>query len=305
MASNARDPLEKRAQKAMLQHAFFRWESAVVIALTLLLTVFGPNIPAVDFIPSWVWLLSGLVAEGLLVYSSYSDAETGRQVVAQMLQDDFQPDRLNDKKLQRQVEEALDYRSRITAAIHERRESVLKDNLAETASQIDDWLENIYSLAGRLDRYQSEKTILERDKKRAQERVRQLENRIEYEKDSVVRQQIEYTMGGMQRQISTIESLEKTMDRAQLQLESTLSALGTIYSQTMLVDAKDIDSGRAKRLRQDIREEVEELDSILLAMDEVYASGIEERKRRLGPEEIDDRADTPEKGASDQLASES
>jgi hypothetical protein len=289
----------------MLQHAFFRWESAVVIALTLLLAVFGPNIPAVDFIPSWVWLLSGSVAEALLVYSSYSDPETGRQVVAQMLQDDFQPDRLEDKKLQRQVEEALDYRSRITAAIHERRESVLKDNLAETASQIDDWLENIYNLARRLDRYQSEKVILERDKKRAQERVRQLENRIAVENDPVVRQQIEFTMDGMQRQISTIESLEKTMDRAQLQLESTLSSLGTIYSQTMLVGAKDIDSGRAKRLRQDIREEVEELDSILLAMDEVYASGMEDRKRRLSPEEIGDRDDAPEKGASDHLASES
>ncbi|HCB48048.1 MAG TPA: hypothetical protein DEP47_00635 [Chloroflexi bacterium] len=121
----------------------------------------------------------------------------------------------------------------------------------------------------------------------------------------MVKQQIEFTMDGMQRQISTIESLEKTMDRAQLQLESTLSSLGTIYSQTMLVGAKDIDSGRAKRLRQDIREEVEELDSILLAMDEVYASGLEERKRRLSPEDLDELEEGPEIGASDELASES
>jgi hypothetical protein len=41
----------------------------------------------------------------------------------------------------------------------------------------------------------------------------------------------------------------------------------------MLVGAKDIDSGRAKRLRQEISEEVQELDNILVAMDEVYASG--------------------------------
>jgi hypothetical protein len=63
------------------------------------------------------------------------------------------------------------------------------------------------------------------------------------------------------------------MERAELQLETTLSSLGTIYSQTMLVGAKDIDSGRAKRLRQEISEEVQELDNILVAMDEVYASG--------------------------------
>jgi len=273
MSNKARETLEKRAQRAMLQHAVFRWESAVIIALTLLLTVFGPRIPAADFIPAWTWLLGGLLAEAALVYSSYTDAETGQKVVAEMLRADFEPENIHDKKLQKQVQEALDYRSRITAAITERRESVLKDNLTETAGQIDDWLENIYSLASRLDRYQSEKAILERDKKRARERIRQLEERAVTEEDPVVKDQIEVTIDGMHRQIGTIDALEKTMDRAQLQLESTLSSLGTIYSQTMLVGAKDIDSGRAQRLRHDISEEVEELDSILVAMDEVYASG--------------------------------
>jgi hypothetical protein len=79
-------------------------------------------------------------------------------------------------------------------------------------------------------------------------------------------------MENLQRQHNTILQLENTMERAQLQLETTLSSLGTIYSQTMLVGAKDIDSGRAKRLRQEISEEVQELDNILVAMDEVYAS---------------------------------
>jgi hypothetical protein len=40
----------------------------------------------------------------------------------------------------------------------------------------------------------------------------------------------------------------------------------------MLVDAKDIDSGRARRLRQEIAGEVTELNDILLAMDEVYTA---------------------------------
>jgi hypothetical protein len=55
-------------------------------------------------------------------------------------------------------------------------------------------------------------------------------------------------------------------------LENTLSALGTIYSQTMLIGARDIDSGRARRLRQEIVEEVEDLGDILAAMEEVYAT---------------------------------
>lgn len=271
MAGDARENLEKKAQQAMLQHAFFRWESAVVIALTLLLTVFGSNL--IEVVPNWAWLLGGLIAEAVLVYSSLSDPETGRKVVADMLRDEFQPQKLYDKRLQQQVKEALDYRSRITAAIRERRDSVLKDNLSETAMQIDEWLVSIYSLAKRLDRYQREKEILERDKRRAEERIRQLERKAQVEDNEDVQQQIAVNVDGLRRQIQTIETLDKTMERAQLQLESTLSSLGTIYSQTMLVGAKDIDSGRAKRLRQDITEEVQELDHILLAMDEVYAGG--------------------------------
>jgi hypothetical protein len=272
MADKSKQSLEKRAQNAMLQHAFFRWESAMVIALTLLLTVLAPQLSPIDFVPAWAWLIGGLAAEVAVVYSSYTDPETGRKVVANMLKDDFHPERIQDRKLQNQIQQALEYRSKITASIRDRRESVLKDNLHETAGQIDEWLENIYNLARRLDRYKSEKSILERDLTRAAERIRQLEQRSQSEEDAKVKEQIEGTINGMRRQIETIETLESTMDRAQLQLESTLTALGTIYSQTMLVGAKDIDSGRAKRLQQDINDEVQEIDNILLAMDEVYAS---------------------------------
>jgi hypothetical protein len=134
-------------------------------------------------------------------------------------------------------------------------------------------LESIYNLAQRLDRFQQEKNILERDKKRATARIRELTQKLQREEDEAVRSQIQTTTENLQRQYSTILQLENTMERAQLQLETTLSSLGTIYSQTMLVGAKDIDSGRAKRLRQEISEEVQELDNILVAMDEVYASG--------------------------------
>lgn len=272
MASEARETLEKRAQKAILQHAFFRWESAAVIALTLLLATFAalPGMPVP--LQSWMWLLGGGLAEALLVYSSLSDSENNRKVVAAMLQDEFHPERLFNKRLQEQVEEALDYRSRITTAIRERRESVLKDNLSQTAGQIDEWLESIYNLAQRLDRYQQEKAILERDKKRSTARIEELKRKLRNEEDSAVRNQIQTTMENLERQHNTILQLENTMERAQLQLETTLSSLGTIYSQTMLVGAKDIDSGRAKRLRQEISEEVQQLDNILVAMDEVYAS---------------------------------
>jgi hypothetical protein len=270
MANQARKDLEKRAQRALLQNSFLRWESAVVISLSVLLAFFDSQF-GIALVPTWAWLVGGLLGEAALVYSSLTDPEYGRRVVANLLQDEFRPDRLRDKRLQEQVNEALDYRSRITAAIRERRDTVLRDNLSQTASQIDDWLESIYHLAQRLDRYQQEKGILERDQGRARARLEQLAVELRREEDPSVQQQIQVNMESLQRQIDTIINLDNTMDRARLQMENTLSALGTIYSQTMLVGAKDIDSGRAKRLRQEISEEVNELGDVLAAMDEVYA----------------------------------
>lgn len=268
--SRAREVLEKKAQRAILQEAFLRWESAIVISLTLLMAVFGGSV--VDFVPWWGWLLGGAIAEAGLVISSVSDPEFGRRVVADLLHREFKPERLKDKALQQRMSEALDYRGRIEKAIRERDDTMLKDELSQTASQIDDWLENIYDLATRIDRYQQERAILERDRNRTEQRVTQLRAQLAQEPDMRVQAQIQATLEGMERQLSTLDSLHATIQRARLQLENSLVHLGTIYSQTMLVDAKDIDSGNARRLRQEIKDEVGELNDMLLAMDEVYTA---------------------------------
>ena len=271
--SKARVALEERVQKAIWQESFFRWESAVLLGLTGLLTTLSAlGTPLVEFVPYWGWLLGGALAEAGLVYSSVLDPAFGQQVVAKLLQHEFKPERLKDKNLQRRINEALDYRSRIEKGIRERSDSVLKDELAQTASQIDDWLENIYDLARRIDRYQQEREILHRDRVRAQSRVTQLEADFARAKNSGVKEQIQTTLNSLQRQLQTLEALEGTIQRARLQLENSLTHLGTIYSQTMLVDAKDIDKGSARRLRHEIAEEVTELNDLLLSMDEVYAA---------------------------------
>jgi hypothetical protein len=269
MAKDSQQSLEERAQRAILQYAVFRPESAIVIALTILLSFFAPEFVNV---PWWVWLGGGVAGEAALIYSSLTDPDAHRRVVANMLKDEFHPERLQDDRLQQQVQDAFDYRGRITAAIRERRESVLKDHLADTARQLDEWLEEVYSLAQRLDRYQAERSLHARNRERAEERLVELRKQLDDETAPAVRREIQYNVESLERQLETIDELENAMQRARLRLENTLTAMGTIYTQTMLVGAKDIDSGRAKRLRQEIGEEVSELNDVLAAMDEVYAA---------------------------------
>jgi hypothetical protein len=271
--SKAREALDDRIQKAIWQESFVRWESAIVLALMAMLTTFSAaGVPIIEFVPFWGWLLGGVLAEAGLVYSSVRDPEFGRRVVAKMLKNEFKPERLKDKKLQRQINEALDYRSRIEKGIRERSDSVLKDELTQTASQIDDWLENIYDLAQRIDRYQEEREILHRDRVRAESRMTQLQADFDRAQNSSIKEQIQTTLASLQRQLQTLKTLEATIERARLQLENSLTHLGTIYSQTMLVDAKDIDRGSARRLRHEIAEEVTELNDLLLSMDDVYTA---------------------------------
>jgi hypothetical protein len=270
MTDNKRSSLESRAQRAILQYAFFRPESAIVIALTILLSFFAPQY--IGILPWWTWLAGGVAGEAALVYSSLTDAEAHRRIVARMLKDEFRPERLRDPWLRKQVQDAFDYRGRITAAIRERRDSVLKDHLADTASQLDEWLEEVYGLAQRLDRYVHERDLHLGNRQRGMARLQELERQLEGEASPAVRRDIEYNLDSLRRQIEAINQLENAMERARLRLESTITAMGTIYTQTMLVGAKDIDSGRAKRLRQEIGEEVNELGDVLTAMDEVYAA---------------------------------
>lgn len=270
MTSEKRKSLEERARRAIMQYAFFRPESAFLLAITILLSFFAPQY--VGAIPWWGWLAGGLAGEAALVYSSLTDAEAHRRIVANMLHDEFHPERLRDPWLQQQVRDAFDYRSRIAAAIRERRDTVLKDHLADTASQLDEWLEEVYSLAQRLDRYQSERNLHLGNRDQAQDRLRELQQQLERELAPAVRQDIEHNIESLNRQLNAIEQLENAMHRARLRLENTLTAMGTIYTQTMLVGARDIDSGRARRLRQEITEEVSELSDVLSAMDEVYAA---------------------------------
>jgi hypothetical protein len=64
---------------------------------------------------------------------------------------------------------------------------------------------------------------------------------------------------------------------AEFQLENTLAALGTLYTQLQLIGAKDVNSGRTQRLQEDVAEQIASLQGIAEAMDEVYMSREAER----------------------------
>ena len=267
-----RAELEQRAQRAIVQHAFLRWESALVVAGTLLLSVFFTK-PFIWW-PWWGWLVLGIIAEALIVYTSITDPTTASRVVANIFREEFDPRQIGDRELRGKLSQVVEYRERIDLAVREQRQGVLRQHLTEMAMGIDDWVAQMFQLARRLEAYRADGIIV-RDLQEVPREIQRLHARLKLETDDNVRQQMEATLASKIAHQRSLSSLEDTMERADLQMDHSLSALGTVYSQVPLIGAREVDSGRTQRLREDIRQQVLSLQDMLDSINAVYNYRVE------------------------------
>lgn len=253
----------------------YRWESAVIIALTLSLALLALTgvIPALfGVFQWWFWLVLGALGEIGLVWSSVRDPEFRAKAVSDMFREKFKPREIKNKALRQRVEKALDYRERIDEVIAKSREGVMRDHMRDVSQGITRWMENVFRLARRLDAYMSD-DVLRKDSQSVEPEIETLKNRLALEDDDTVKRQISQTIAQKQIQRDNLNKLQNVMERAQFQLESTLTAMGTVYSQMMLLGARDVASGRAQRLGQDIDDQVQALQDVVETMDQVYQAG--------------------------------
>ena len=265
--STIRSELQKKAQSAILQYALFRWESAVILAGTILLTALFPH--PFSWWPVWGWPLLGLLGLAAIVHSSLTDAETNARILQELFQEQFDPRRIKDQDLRADVETALEYQRHIEALVSGQRSGVLRDRLKDTANQLSNWAGNIYRLALRLDTYRGD-ALLARDREMVPQEIKTLAARRKQESDPAIQQELDEVLESKSKQWQTLQDLDTRMQQAELQLEQSLTALATVYSQVQLIDAQDVDSSRSERLQADIQEQVSRLDDLVSSINEVY-----------------------------------
>lgn len=240
----------------------------MTIALVILLAYFVQS--PFDWWQWWYWIVIGAVAEALIIYTSIGDVDTGARVVAEMFRQEFNPGAIKSNKYRAEVERALDYRSRIEQLIRESERGILQQHLQESTAGISDWIAQIFRLAQRLDAYEGD-TVIRQDAADAPGELKELQARVQRATDEGVRAQAKNALESKQAQWQNLQKLRQTMEQAELQLDATLTALGTVYSQLVLIRSKDdIEDSRAQRLRGDIADQVAKLNSLQEAMDEVY-----------------------------------
>ena len=262
-----RTELQQRAQSAILQYALFRWESAIIVAVTLVLTFLLRR--PFPWWPPFGWPLLGLLGLALLVYSSLTDAETNARVLLEQFQEQFSAGRLKDKELRQQMENALEYQRRIETQIRQQRGNLIRDRLETTANQITAWISNMYQLALRLDAFRND-DLLDRERDALPKEIQRLTAQRKLEQNPAVQSQLDAVIAGKGKHWQTLRELDTRMEQAALQLEQSLTALATIYSQVQLIDAQSVDSGRAERIQTDIREQVDRLNDLVASINEVY-----------------------------------
>ncbi|MCB9137461.1 MAG: hypothetical protein H6642_03840 [Caldilineaceae bacterium] len=254
------------ARRQLVRDVLSRWESIAVVVMALLLTLLFPRPFA--WWPPFGWLLLGGLGLAAMIYAGLTDAASRTELESKRVRKQLDPAQIRDPELRMALEEALEYERRIDEQVRHQQPGLLRDRLAETNLQVTQWIDHIYTMALRLDRYRRDDLLArERDRLR-----HELEAPTAAQTEVISPASPDLTLAGKEQQLAALRALDARMDQAAQQLEQSTTALATLYSQIQLIQSRDLDGGSAARLQADIKEQVAQLNDLAAAVDEVYGS---------------------------------
>jgi len=268
-----RQKARNRVLGTLLMNAVLRWESFVTLLITMILfisvgdfTLAGISLPAV------FWLLLGGVAEGALVWSTLTDPEEAQQAMARDFESKYDLGDIRNGVSRERLKTALEYRRNMLQLL-KRHTGALRTDLLETVEAVNNWIAQMYELALHIDSFENNE-LVERDIRMVPQQIEKVKIRIDRESDPRVRDDLERQLKQLERQKMNLEQTKNSTKRAEIQLESTLSSLGTVYAQMSLMGTKEVDSSRHRRTRLEIQDEIERLQDTIYAMDEVQSQNL-------------------------------
>lgn len=169
--------------------------------------------------------------------------------------------------LREYVERAMAYQVEINRLAHNSPNRDDQNRVTELAGHVQGWTEAIVALARRIDAFQQNK-LINQDLKSVPQAIARLEERLESESDPVIAAELKRSLSHRRNQLEALEKLQRTIRWAEIKIESTLSMLGTIYSQILAGQSRE-HVADYRRLLTEIDEEVNTLHDHLQALDEV------------------------------------
>jgi hypothetical protein len=203
----------------------------------------------------FLWWLAGVVA---LIWGTWL-------VWKLFTQDKRETD--NGDQLKIYLDQTMAYQGRIDQLLKTTSNASNRAHRLRLAAQINIWTEAIEGLIQHIAGLRQD-DLIRQDIAAVPKAIEDLEAQLVYEADPGIRAQLERTLINRKNQLASLQLLQSTMKKAETQIESTLSLLGTIYSQILIGQSTNhvADYGR---LSVDVDEEVRQLQDQLEALWEV------------------------------------
>lgn len=266
-----KNTIRQQAFGAVLRNAILSWQIAFTVIFTALLFLFVPEVGIPIWQP-WFWLVGGGLAAVAFILATITDPQAAQEAITREFEKQYELRDINNRVARQHVSDALEYR-RNMLTLAKRGRGSLRTHLLQTVEDVNDWISHMYDLAKHIDSFEDNE-LVERDRRNVPMQIEKVKIRIEREENEAVKRDLQQQVEQLEQQLTNLEATINSVRRAEIQLESTLSSLGTIYAQMARLGTKEVDSSRAQRLRLEIQDEVSSLQDTIEAMDEVQAQSL-------------------------------
>lgn len=264
-----RNEARRKVFGTLLTNAVLRWESFVTLLITMILFIGVGQFELLGItLPAFAWLILGGAAEGALVLSMLTDPEEAQEALAKEFENKYDLSYVRNSVSRERLRTAMEYRRNMLKLL-KRHSGGMRVELRDTLNQVNNWIAAMYDLAVHIDSFEGNE-LVERDIRMVPQQIEKVKIRIERETDDRVREDLERQLNLLQQQRANLEQTKNSIKRAEIQLETTLSSLGTVYAQMSLLGTRgSVDGSKQQRMRLEIQDEVMSLQDTIEAMEEV------------------------------------
>jgi hypothetical protein len=172
-----------------------------------------------------------------------------------------------DPSVEAQLAQARRYKEQLETLIKSTPDKARAAQLSAVSDEIGEWMKSVEAMATRITELRRN-PVIQQDLQAVPESIRKLEAQLANESDPRVRAQIERTLVTRCSQLESLQKLQSVTRQAEVQLESTVASLGTIYSQALATHSTNqvADYGH---LAAEVNEQVQTLRDRLEALEEV------------------------------------
>lgn len=269
--------LRQRAFGAILVNALKSPQFLFTILFTAALYfLVGANV-AIPGWQDWYWLVGGGVAALGFLGATVTDPEAAQEAVNRMFEQQLELDRIKNRVARQHISKALEYRTQMLELAKKAKGS-LRMNLLQTVDDVNAWIGHMVDLSLHLDEF-ADNQLVTRDMKEVPGRIANVDKRIELERrrggsEDVITELMKQREQ-LDNQLANLQAATNNSKRAEIQLESALASLGTIYAQMSRLGTSEVDSGKMQRMRLEIQEEVHSLQDTIHAMEEVQQQALQ------------------------------